>query len=397
MTFFPCRAAIACLLAWPLAVASPVMAAGAACPKPAAWTSLEGERPQPIAGGALLAAMAQRDVVLLGERHDDEDHHRWQLQTLAALHATRPNMTIGFEMFPRSAQAVLDRWVAGELSVREFLEKSRWDEVWNMPAELYLPLFQFARINRIPMLALNIDRKLTEAIAEKGWDGVPPAEREGVGRPAAAPAAYRDFLFEIWQDHPSRHDSKAASPKRDDPDFLRFVDAQLAWDRAMAEALARPLAGTGERPLLVGVMGSGHIRHGHGVPHQLRDLGVTRIGTLLPVSGEDECKDIRNGLAHAVFAVPDAARSHPPPPRLGVQLEAHEGGIRIAAVTAGSLAEKTDLRAGDRIVLAAGSRVDKVAKLVGLVRRTPAGAWLPLTIRRGTQTLETLVKFPPEP
>ena len=34
---------------------------------------------------------------------------------------------------------------------------------------------------------------------------------------------------------------------------------------------------------IAGIMGGGHVRNGHGVPHQLRDLGVTNIGVLLPV------------------------------------------------------------------------------------------------------------------
>jgi hypothetical protein len=121
--------------------------------------------------------------VLLGEQHDQDDHHRWQLQVLAALHAQRPDMAIGFEMFPRRLQPVLDRWVAGQLSVREFITQAEWEQVWNFPPQLYLPLFEFARINRIPMIALNVDQKLTRAIADKGWQGVPAAEREGVGRP----------------------------------------------------------------------------------------------------------------------------------------------------------------------------------------------------------------------
>ena len=58
---------------------------------------------------------AKRSVVLLGEMHDNPEHHRWQLQTLAALHAVRPDMVIGFEMFPRRVQKALDQWVAGEL------------------------------------------------------------------------------------------------------------------------------------------------------------------------------------------------------------------------------------------------------------------------------------------
>ena len=66
-------------------------------------------------------------------------------------------MVIGFEMFPRRVQPALDRWVAGELTEAEFLQQAEWGKVWSMPAELYLPLFHFARMNRIPMLALNID------------------------------------------------------------------------------------------------------------------------------------------------------------------------------------------------------------------------------------------------
>ena len=104
--------------------------------------------------------MARRDVILLGEDHGNADHHRWQLQTLAALHVLKPRMVIGFEAFPRRLQPVLDRWVAGELSAQEFIAQSDWHKVWNFPPELYLPLFEFARVNRIPMLALNVERNV---------------------------------------------------------------------------------------------------------------------------------------------------------------------------------------------------------------------------------------------
>ncbi|MGD9872361.1 MAG: ChaN family lipoprotein, partial [Thauera sp.] len=77
-----------------------------ACLAPGQWARVDGGTPQAIAPTGLLTAMAQRDLVLLGEQHDDIDHHRWQLHTLAALHAQRPHMVIGFEMFPRRAQPV---------------------------------------------------------------------------------------------------------------------------------------------------------------------------------------------------------------------------------------------------------------------------------------------------
>ena len=46
--------------------------------------------------GDVFATLAQRGVVLLGESHDDAEHHRWQLHTIAALFGHRPDMVLGF-------------------------------------------------------------------------------------------------------------------------------------------------------------------------------------------------------------------------------------------------------------------------------------------------------------
>jgi hypothetical protein len=106
------------------------------------WLSLNTTPPKPIPVSSDIVAHAVRqDVVLLGEQHDSEDHHRWQLQTLSALHAQRPEMVIGFEMFPRRVQPVLDQWVAGELTAQEFLKQAEWDKVWSFPpAHLHAPV-----------------------------------------------------------------------------------------------------------------------------------------------------------------------------------------------------------------------------------------------------------------
>ena len=345
---------------------------------PGGWLRLEGERPAAVAPGALIADMARRDVVLLGENHTDPDHHRWQVQTLAQLHAQRPQMVIGFEAFPRRVQPALDKWVAGALTAPQFLAEVQWEEVWNMPADLYLPLFEFARLNRVPMVALNVDKKLTDAVAAKGWDAVPERDREGVTRPAPAPKAYVDELTRVHKEH------KGQTPLRN------FIEVQQTWDRAMAQGLARHASGT----LAVGIVGSGHLRSGHGVALQLRDLGVARIGTLVPAE-RAQCKDLVAGLADAAFVLPERVAVKPPPPRLGVSLEQHDGAVRLAEVIAGSLAERTGLRKGDVIVSAAGKPVSRIGNLIQLVRALPEGAWLPMEVRRGAETQEIVVKFPP--
>ncbi|WP_374682188.1 ChaN family lipoprotein [Accumulibacter sp.] len=366
-----------------------------ACLAPASWAVFAERQPQAASKQKILAELSGRDVLLLGEEHDNADHHQWQLQVLSGLHALRPEMVIGFEMFPRRVQAILDRWVAGELSVKEFLAQAEWEKVWNTRPELYLPLFEFARLNRIPMLALNIDQELTRKIADRGWDALPLAEREGVGQAAAPSDAYRDFLFEVYRQHATMR-GKSTKARRGDAAFARFVDSQLAWDRAMAEVLAGQAAPTasGGKPLLVGIMGSGHLRFGHGVPHQLRDLGVRSIGTLLPLAAASPCDELVPGLADAVFAVPTPPRTAPEPPRLGVTLESKDGRVLIASVSKGSLAEKSGLQDGDRILAVAGQPLNGLTSLLNSIRQQPPGTWLPLHIERAGEKLEIIVRFP---
>jgi hypothetical protein len=133
-------------------------------------------------------------IVLLGERHDSAADHHWQLATIERLYAADPRLVLGFEMFPRRAQPALDRWVAGQLTEAQFLAETDWAQVWGFDPALYLPIFRFARDNRIPMLALNVSSRLVRLTARGGWASVPQAEREGVGTPAPASAAYRQRL-----------------------------------------------------------------------------------------------------------------------------------------------------------------------------------------------------------
>lgn len=364
------------------------------CFTPSAWYSLSSAKPRVTPESEIIAQASRRQAVLLGEHHDDADHHQWQLQTLAALHVHRPNMVIGFEAFPRRAQPVLDRWIAGELTPREFLERVEWEKVWNFPAELYMPLFQFARLNRIPMLALNVERSLTEEVSRRGWDAVPIEQKEGVSRPAAATRAYEDHLFDVFKEHPAKDKQKTLA--RDDAAFRRFVESQTTWDRAMAEALARRVNAPAEsRPLAVGIMGVGHVRDGYGVPHQLRDLGIKEIAILLPVDAHTACSEVRPTLADALFAVPARTQDKAPPPRLGVQLEMRDKAVTVAAVTAGSLAERSGIKAGDVVTGVAGAQLTTIGRLIAAVREQPPGTWLPMQIRRGESTMELVIKFPP--
>ena len=252
------------------------------CAAAAQWTAPGSGR---VEANEVLSRAARAQAVLLGESHENADHHRWQLQTMAALLALQPKMLIGFEMFPRRLQGVLDSWVAGEFGEQEFLRASEWNQVWGFDPALYLPLFHFARLNRIRMLALNVDNSLVRTVSLKGIAAIPLDKRENVSDPAPATEAYLNWLFPIYAEHRKGESSRNA------PEFQLFVESQLLWDRALAQRLAEA-AKAQPGTLVIGVMGSGHLLHGHGVPRQLKDLGIERVDKLLPWTPNQQCKDL---------------------------------------------------------------------------------------------------------
>lgn len=280
---------------------------GPACIVPGHW-QVPGGEVLPRAQAIEQAGRAR--VVLLGENHNDAAHHRWQLETLAALYRLGPGLAVGVEMFPRRLQPVLDAWSRGELEEQAFLEKTEWDKTWGFEPELYMPIFRFVRDHRIPLHALNVDRSEVRKVSGGGWQALDEGLRTELGVPATPSNDYRDGLREIFDAHMG-HLPEGHKPK--DGDFEHFLEAQLLWDRAMAASIARQA----EQRQVVGIMGSGHIRYGHGVPHQLRDLAVNSIYSLVPLGSDEDCEDVRSGLADVVVAptgAPAGDNPHRRPP-----------------------------------------------------------------------------------
>ena len=65
---------------------------------------------------AIEHTKVQADLVCIGESHDNELHHRVQLQIIKALFARDERLGVGLEMFQRPYQGVLDRYLRGDLA-----------------------------------------------------------------------------------------------------------------------------------------------------------------------------------------------------------------------------------------------------------------------------------------
>jgi len=251
-------------------------------------------------------------------------------------------------------------------------------------------------MHRIPMLALNVDRELVQQVSEKGWSGILPSDRQGVGDPVPATQAYLQVLYPAFRAHSTdQAKTDATDNPLDDPRFRKFVDGMLLWDRAMAEAIANPLL-TKRTELVVGIVGRGHVEHRHGIPRQLESLGMGDVTVLLPWDVEEGCASPPTGIATAVFGL-DARAMVSTGPRLGIELEEVSGQVKIRNVMDNSIAQKAGLLAGDVIVRLAGISVSSSGTVVSAVKRQAPGTWLPITIARNGGTHELIAKFPSKP
>lgn len=392
----------------PRSVQTPAIATKLATPCVPVGQWYDPGRGEILSGAETVKNAADASIVLLGEVHASAEHHRWQLQTLAALFSYQPHMSLAFEAFPRRLQSVLDDWTAGKLTEQEFLAKSEWDHVWGYPAELYLPLFHFARMNRIPMVALNVNRQLVQDVRRDGWAAVPPAQREGVGNPSGATQRLKASLLETYMAHLAFQDKEKDQPKPetpdlDNPEFLKFMQSMQLWDRAMAEALDKALT---DRPLIVGIVGLGHLQYGDNISYQLADIGNTDVRVFIPWDDGMPCQNLQSKdgtpVASAVFGVtamaPETAGVHGKGPRLGVMItdisEEGTAGVRILKVLEGSVASQSGLMQDDIIQRAAGTAVRNKEQLIKTIKRQPLGTWLPMEILRDGKMIEIIGKFP---
>lgn len=380
------RQGLALLLAFMLLTVPSAGRAQLACAPVGAW--IEPGKSKPVKVEDVIDEAADRHVVLLGETHDEPEHQRWALHTIAALHGRRRDMVLGFEAFPRRVQPVLDRWVQGSLDEKSFLSEVQWHRVWGFDPAPYMAIFHFARANRLRMVALNVDRAVVSRVGREGLAQVPPAEREGVGAPAPARESYLDRLAETYRRHEG---ADAKLPDRVDPRFLRFVDAQLLWDRAMAEAL-NAASRAKDEPLVVGLMGGGHLEYRDGVPAQLHALGRKDAYVMLPWTEGRDCAGMRKGIADIVYGVAPSL-SASPPPRLGVAFDPDPEGAKVRNVSAGGLAAAAGLKPGDVVLAAAGEVIADPTGLGEIVRRQPPGTLLPLVIRRDGRFVDVMVEF----
>jgi uncharacterized iron-regulated protein len=257
-------------------------------------TILKTDTASVVSRQQMIADLAQARVVYVGESHTSASHHAIQLEVIQALAETTPNLAVGMEMFDHTYQAVLDRWVAGELDETAFLQQTHWYANWRFDFGLYRDILEFAKEKGLRVIALNLPFQIPPKIRVGGIASLSEADRRHL--PAVidtTDADHRAYLEAIFDLH--------VFSGRDTFDF--FYEAQCTWEDTMAEAVAANL-GTGSMVVLAG---NGHIIRKFGIPNRAyaRSGAPFKTVYLAPVGGEAELS-----WADYLWVTPDQRMPH---------------------------------------------------------------------------------------
>lgn len=198
----------------------------------------------------LVERLAAAPRVLVGERHDNPDHHALQLWLLRALAEHRATGSLLLEMLNPDQQAAVDR-VRGELAAgrrpADLPAALAWQPGWDWA--LYGPLVSHALAQPYPLLAANLDRREITRV----YRASPALD----GHLSTALRVQDRLLAQIRESH---------CGMLPDSQLPAMLAVQQQRDRRMAERL---LAAPTPALLFAGAF---HVRRDLGVPLHLADL-----------------------------------------------------------------------------------------------------------------------------
>ena len=277
----PDKRFFACLLALLIALG--------ACAAPSTWRA-EHYRDHPLAGriwnvgealfierAELFAALAAADFILLGETHDNPDHHVLQAKIVTAL-AKAP--ALAFEMFDMSQAPALEAHLArAPMDAAGIGEAVGWQEAGWPDWALYQPVAEAGLQAGLDLRAANISRSDARALAQSGLAGAAPERVQRLRLDRPLPAADAENLNqEIGAAH-------CGYAPKDMIDAMAF--AQFARDAH----IAREMQSAGESDGAILIVGAGHTRHDRAVPFHLRRMAPGRAIVSLAIleisHGED--------------------------------------------------------------------------------------------------------------
>lgn len=231
---------------------------------PAYWAST-GEK---IDWDKVMQAVAQSDVIILGERHDDAWGHRFQHEIIREGLQRWPGSAVSLEMLERHHQPLVNAYLQGRLAYREFVEAAGVAD-WAGPGSWliwYQPVLNAARAAFSPVVAANAPRAYVRQARLEGFSSLasfPPSQKKLFEIPPPVPEEHYLARFASVM---SGHSLEPTAP---DENVLAFFRAQQVWDATMAASIVRQAR---RSPKVFHLVGQFHSDFDGGLVVRIRNL-----------------------------------------------------------------------------------------------------------------------------
>lgn len=176
----------------------------------------------------IVADMAGADVLFFGEEHNDSAGHYLENKIFRELYAKYgSSMALSMEMFETDNQLVLDEYLQGKIDESRLAKDAR---LWSNYRD-YRPMVEFAKQNKLPVIAANPPRRYVTLVGRRGMQALDSLSKEAKAFLPPLPydtltGRYREKFMEIMK----------GSPGGENP---KVYYSQTLWDAGMSYSIYR--------------------------------------------------------------------------------------------------------------------------------------------------------------
>lgn len=174
----------------------------------------------------IIIDMADADVLFFGEEHNDSAAHHLEDKIFRALHAQYgEKVVLSMEMFETDGQLVLNEYLANTIDEARF---SRDVRLWNNYKD-YRPMIEYAKQNKIPVIAANPPRRYVNLVTRRGMRSLDSLSKDAKKYLPPLPydtlsGRYREKFMDIMKGSPGSSSQN-------------IYYSQSLWDAGMAYSI----------------------------------------------------------------------------------------------------------------------------------------------------------------
>lgn len=174
----------------------------------------------------LVNELKDVDVLFFGEEHNDSTGHFLEMTIFRKMQESYPKTALTMEMFYTDIQPVINEYLAGCISERNFIKEAR---AWNNYDD-YKPLIEYAKANRLSVIGGNAAARYSNMVTLGGLESLKslPASSVAFLPPLPIDTATGRYYEKFTQTLGGHHMGD-----------MKIYQTQNFWDATMAWSIAR--------------------------------------------------------------------------------------------------------------------------------------------------------------